>query len=160
MFHSPLNFSQLKLRRPMPGSPTIPLLVSGLLFAHRHRCVICLDKPVTSETDPNVVAAYRSKDGTVLGDDPQPYVNPNLPFGLITRTRAADQGKSNVHIGRAFYGDVDVDPNVHLDFHEFELLVNSATIVDTAASGTTGGGKGANPKVLALPVSPNGFLLK
>jgi hypothetical protein len=123
-------------------------------------CVICLDKPVPSETDPNVVAAYKSKEGDVLGDDPQPYVNPNLPFGLITRARTADPGKNNVHIGRAFYGDVDVDPNVHLDFHEFELLVNAATIVDTAASGTTGGGKGGNPKVLALPVSPNGFLLK
>jgi hypothetical protein len=123
-------------------------------------CVICLDGKPPEDAGANVVAAYKYAGGSDAENDSRPYINPNLRFGLITHARSAEKDKSNTHIGRTFYGDVDVDPNVHLAFHEFELLVNAATIVDTGTSGTTGGAKGSNPKVLAVPVSPNGFLLK
>ena len=123
-------------------------------------CVICMDGSSPPDPGADVVAAFKFTGGSEADGDARPYINPNLRFGLITHAKLAEKDKNNAHIGRNFYGDVEVDPNVHLAFHEFELMVNSATAVETSTSATTGGAKGSNPKVLAVPVSPNGFLLK
>ncbi len=121
-------------------------------------CVVCLDdsydqqavdgaaKPIPEEA-PHVVRPL--------------YVNPNLNFGFITRATASieSDGKtihSNVYLGHGFYGDVNIDPNPHRAFHEFELFIDSATIVGTS----NGAAGGTNPKVLSVPISPNGFLLE
>jgi hypothetical protein len=124
-------------------------------------CVICLDENPPEDPNAAVIPAFKYTGGSEPASDYLPYINPNLRFGLITHAKPAEKDKGEAaHIGRNFYGDVEVDPNVHLAFHEFELLVNSAIIVDASTSATTGGAKGSNPKVLAVPVSPNGFLLK
>jgi hypothetical protein len=122
-------------------------------------CVICLDQDVPMVNNKTIVGAFHQNGGTDSNDYAHPYVNPNLHFGFITDEAKRPDGTRNVHLGRAFYGDATIEPNAHQAFHELEALVNAATVVEST-SGTTGGAKGSNPKVLAVPVSPNGFLLR
>lgn len=111
-------------------------------------------KAIVSQVAPDAAAA--------LADNPHAlYVNPNLQFGFVTRTAVSVDGTqkptNNIHLGHGFYGDLNSDPNPHRAFHQFELFVDTATIVQNAAGGTPGG---SNQKLLSVPISPNGFLLK
>jgi hypothetical protein len=134
-------------------------------------CIVCLDgteQIVASQKrdDDNVAPASQPPVSAVAATPPDValkryalYVNPNLRFGLITRVRIANDGKSeNAYLGHGFYGLVDREnKNPHRDFHEFELFVDTAALVQNAAGGTAGG---SNQKLLSVPISPNGFLLK
>ena len=87
--------------------------------------MICMDGNSPPDPGADVVEAIKFTGGSEAdGADARPYINPNLRFGLITHAKLAEKDKNNAHIGRNFYGDVEVDPNVHLAFHEFELMVN------------------------------------
>lgn len=123
-------------------------------------CVVCLDgNDKLAEDDGATVEDVASsvEDAAKLAK-PVLYVNPNLNFGFITRSSIASNGNSkNIGLGHGFYGDIGLDPNPHRAFHEFELFIDAATIV---GGGASGGSSNSNQKVLSVPISPNGFLLR
>jgi len=117
-------------------------------------CVICMDEAAPQKIDgAKFVQAFQSGHDFVLATTP--YVNPILKFGFITHVK-----QGNVHLGRNFFGDVALQSNARLAFHDLEAFLNAATVVDSASATKGGAAKGASGKVLAVPISPNGFLLK
>ena len=111
-------------------------------------------KAIVSQVAPDADAALAANPHAL-------YVNPNLQFGFVTRAAVSvdrtQKPINNVSLGHGFYGDLNSDPNPHRAFHQFELFVDTATVVQNTAGGTAGG---SNQKLLSVPISPNGFLLK
>jgi hypothetical protein len=122
-------------------------------------CVVCLDDAagIAAKEGATVEQFTPSDNDLAKGTLPPLYINPNLSFGFITRSAATGEAK-NVRLGHGFYGDIETDPHPHRAFHEFELFIDEATVV--GGGGSSGSSGGANQKVLSVPISPNGFLLR
>lgn len=96
-----------------------------------------------------------STDPNVNSNSPKPFLNPALIFGLV-QIKQPPECETICYIGASghyrFYAYKPHTPDPRQSFHDFELLVNTATASGPAVSG--------EKKALAVQTSPSEFILR